>query len=54
MRPTFDAGERVLIALTEHKERQEDEAKDTICLWFDKDAGRGGPLSTPPRYRTVK
>ena len=28
----------MLIALTEHKERHEHEAKDTICVWFDKDA----------------
>jgi len=53
MRPTFDAGERVLIALTEHKGRHEDEAKDTICLWFDKDADEATRFHAAT-FRTVK
>jgi hypothetical protein len=48
----FDA-ETPAFALIEHKEHTNMKPKNTICLWFDKDAHERR-ASTPPLFRIVK
>ena len=40
-------------ALIEHKEHANMKPKNTICLWFDKDAHEGRASALSP-FRTVK